>query len=379
MVNYSQSKILNIGEKISSDTIFATTNSVQNFMREMRKKFACEKNEIVTVLVQKSVNNKVELNNLLNDTKKKYFVEPVISDGKDLKSITLKRYDANLKIVMKILKIYDVKYFIENAKETLDMIIKLKKADNTKKNYIKSIISILPKKTNKIVLDIYISGLSDLQEKINVIVNNQMKLENVDYKTAIQLNEITKDLIKKNELLDAVITIFYTGYYIPVCRLLEIYTLKISNYNIEKDNYIDFSNEKLVFNNYKTSHLYGKQFVKLHSSIIKLFQKLINTYTTKSDFLLQINGRPFYESDFSKKIKDIFGINLNLLRSMYFTDNYNKGFLHTEKQKINFAKKMRNSISVFKYYIKFDKNDDVEKYNNDNENKILSIKKIDFV
>lgn len=79
------------------------------------------------------------------------------------------------------------------------MIIKLpNKADNTKKNYIKSIIAIVPR-DNTSVLNIYISGLRALQEILNEKINNQLKTEGIYYKTAYQLNETTKVLIKNTQ------------------------------------------------------------------------------------------------------------------------------------------------------------------------------------
>lgn len=128
MVNCAKSKIISVGKTVNMDFIFATTNSVVDFMRENRKKFVLYEHSFlpifnflkiylkpsVTVLLEQSVNIKVELNSLLESTRKKYYVEPVII--KDLKIITMDRYNANLKIVMKFLKIDDVSYFKENPK-----------------------------------------------------------------------------------------------------------------------------------------------------------------------------------------------------------------------------------------------------------------------
>jgi hypothetical protein len=376
MVNYSKSKIISVGENIHTDSIFSTTNTVINYMKEIRKKFILYKNNehsflpifkyleanlkpTVTILVEKELKSKEELNLLLESTKIKYYVEPVIGDNKNNKKVTNKRNDSNLKLVLKYLNV-DLKFLIEHPQDGVDMILKLEnKKDNTKKNYIKAIIPKI-QTINIVAIRIYNEGLTKLQNELNTVIDMQVEKTGLIYKNPTELNEITKNLVENNNsataiggpnLLDAVISVFYTGFHLPVSRLLEVYTLKISNYSIDTDNYIDFTNKCIIFNDYKTSSLYGKQIVKLNSVVIKLFLKLVKSYTNPSDYLLQNNGNVFTEPTFSKRVKKIFGVTCDDLRSMYFTYHYNAGNLKTEKQKTDFAVKMRNSTSVFKHYI----------------------------
>lgn len=69
------------------------------------------------------------------------------------------------------------------------------------------------------------------------------------------------------------------------------------------------------------------------------------------------NNCTFNESQFSIKVKTIFGNSVNTLRSFYLTDAYNTGKLNTERQKQEMAVNMRNSVDVFKHYIKFNEED----------------------
>ena len=169
------------------------------------------------------------------------------------------------------------------------------------------------------------------------------------------MNKITIDLKKQANYKNASVSVFYTGFWIPVCRLKEVYTLKFKNHNKLIDNYIDWTTHELVFNDYKTKKLYGMQKVKISSYMENLFLKLISSYdNTDNDYLfVKKSYLPYNEVDFSKLVVNIFGVSVNKLRSMYITDNFNKGLLNTEQQKIEFSQGLRNSPDVFKYYIKF--------------------------
>ena len=129
-------------------------------------------------------------------------------------------------------------------------------------------------------------------------------------------------------------------------------SMKFQNPNRQTDNYIDWSKNKIVLNDYKTVREYGQVVLPLKPEVKQAI--LATRRDNTSDYLITDNqGRPYTESALSKKIKSVMGYCVDDLRSMYITYNYEEGNLHTEEQKIEFCKGMRNSPSVLKYYIKF--------------------------
>jgi hypothetical protein len=227
----------------------------------------------------------------------------------------------------------------------------LDKSLNTKKNYIKSIIAFIHTKQKK-AREIYSASLASIQGEINKKIDKQEKNEGVVYKTPDELNENTDEFLENGEIQNALLSVFYTGFYMPVCRVKEIYTLKIRNYNINNDNYIDLIDKCFVFNNFKTSKIYGKQKVLFNDFIYNIIEQLADTHD--KDFLFINNKKePYSQTDMSTKIKNTIGYSVNDLRSMYFTHHSQLGNLNTEIQKQKFAVLMRNSPSVFKYYIKY--------------------------
>jgi hypothetical protein len=382
MVNYSDSKVVSIGkldDLLQPDNIFVTTLKPSQFLADLRKKYRNYmkakmdsniaifdiitkvglENITIKVLKQVALKNKQELNDLLLTTKNEYLlpIDLLISKNKTLISgTTVAIYEANLKIVMRKLEIDNVKYFYENPDDVISRIDNLPISLETKKNYFKSISAIIP--VNNPLKKVYGSHITQLSSKVEVIQNEQLKNPDIIYKSALTLNKITMELVKKGNLQDAVISLFYSGFYLPVFRIKEVISLKWKNYNVVKDNYISFGTDEFILNDYKTVKVYGNQKVKFPKNVKDLMLKLISSIEDKdNDYLLiKNNKQPYNESEFSLKVSNIFGTNVNNLRSMYITAKFNDGLINTETDKIKLATEMRNSPSVFKTYIKFDEN-----------------------
>lgn len=220
MVNYTNSKILSVGDKINMNTIFSTTVSSVDFMKDMRKKhikyknndcgfnpifdiFDKDLNPSVVVLVEKQLINKDELKTLLEFTKMKYNVVPIVqkptidelmnANRKLVKYATIEIYKSNLRIVMNRLDVIDIDYFITNADDVIDKIVKFADlSNNTKRNYVKSVMSIIPK--TSVSTTQYVNFLTKLQTDIDIKINNQVKHDGIYYKTPKELHEITKKL-----------------------------------------------------------------------------------------------------------------------------------------------------------------------------------------
>lgn len=374
MVNYKDSKIVYIGDVVTENALFATTMKITDYLRCMRKKYKKFQQNMggfhsffdffakfglkpnITILIKKELSNKEDLNMLLIATKKKYHteqIEELIKQNRsNIKAVTLATYHSNINIVIKKLNIEDINVFLNSPTEIIAQIQNLKIiSKNTKKNYIKAIMSIVPK--NNPATQKYTDFLFAIQTEINLIVDKQVKKDGVIYKTPTELNNFTNLLIDDGNIKDAVISVFYTGFYFPTCRLVEVYSLKYKQFDIHNDNYIDFLKKELVFNQYKTVKQYGKQTVKLPTFVIILFNKLIKTLKNTNYLINNSFNKNFTSPTLSIKVKSIFKYSVNTLRSFYLTNAFNTGKLNTEAQKKDMAVLLRNSTEVFKHYIKF--------------------------
>ena len=376
MVNYQNAKIVSVGSNDhspSSKTILFTTQKPSVYLADLKRKYKLFQtgkgkrlpiydvfdsvgisNTRIQVLGEQAVNNKKELNQFFADTKTRFDVpiEETIKKTKERKDITNQRYESNVKVLMKFLTVKDTTIFFYHPKKVIDFIMALQKSDETKKNYIKAILSIIPRSQSQVpLLTTYGDALMVLQERINGKTNKQERKQNVSYKTPQQLDRISQQLKADGNHEDHLISLFYTGVPYPVWRLKELQTLKYQNANRQTDNYIDWGKNQIVLNDYKTFKEYGQVRLPLKKEVK---QAIIQNHTGNTDYVLTDNqNRPYTESALSKKIKSVMGYCVDDLRSMYITYNYEEGNLHTEEQKISFCKGMRNSPSVLKYYIKF--------------------------
>ena len=130
--------------------------------------------------------------------------------------------------------------------------------------------------------------------------------------------------------------------------------MKVKNANKNLENYIDWNNNTIVLNDYKTDMDYGRVTLPLHKEVKSAILNILQHRDVDSDYLITKNdGQSYSQPQLSTKIKQIMGYCVDDLRSLYITYNEEQGNLRTEEDKINFCKGMRNSPSVLKYYIKF--------------------------
>jgi len=115
---------------------------------------------------------------------------------------------------------------------------------------------------------------------------------------------------------DYIIACLYT--MIPPRRLLDYTEFKIRDIDSEKDNYM--SGDKFVFNVYKTAKKYQRQEVSIPKSLRMLIQKWTSLHD--HDYLLfdTKTGNKLSSPVLNKKLNDIFGVSVNLLRSIYISD-----------------------------------------------------------
>lgn len=173
-----------------------------------------------------------------------------------------------------------------------------------------------------------------------------------------EIKSICDDLIQRYQqnksiynLMNVLIGVLCSGYYDtnPPRRLMDWTEMKIANYTNE-DNYL--KGNYFYFNKYKTVKLYGTQKVEINKELMPLINKLKKEKL--SDYLLlNVNGGKFTSSSLNKRLQILFGMGVDMLRSIYLTDHvYSNDLL---KKLEDNAEKMGHSIgSQMSYYVKDD-------------------------
>jgi integrase len=133
------------------------------------------------------------------------------------------------------------------------------------------------------------------------------------------LNSASLNPYSRRKLMDYVILSFY--HLIPPRRSLDLVKFKVRNIDKEKDNYMQ--GRKMVFNEYKTQKVYGRQTVpippKLHSIISRWTNLHSNEYLVFND-----NGTPMTSAQLTHRLNRIFDgkrVSVNMLRHSYITHN----------------------------------------------------------
>jgi hypothetical protein len=95
--------------------------------------------------------------------------------------------------------------------------------------------------------------------------------------------------------------------------------MKVKNYDEKEDNYI--KRGTFVFNKFKTAKSKGQQKIKVPKMLVPLIKKLSEIHNC--DYLLvNSKGEPFSASLYSQKVKQIFGVTQDLLRSIFLSNYY---------------------------------------------------------
>lgn len=270
--------------------------------------------------------------------------------------------------------------FLKNF-DTIKKIIDEKNNDNTKKNYIGSILGVLSLYYKSPIYKKYIVKYNDyLTEIKNNDINND-KIKNnektnkqnknwIEWEEILekrnQLKEKVNEFInnkklKKNQyntLLSYLVLSLYT-YQSP--RRNEYANMFITNKNKMDDtmNYINLKTNKFIFNNYKTSKKFGKQEIDINvelMNIIQLYLKHHPTYKKNklSPFLVLENGKNVNKTNgITRILNKIFNplkIGASMIRHIYLSHKFGDVI---ENQKET-SENMAHSISTQKEYIKTD-------------------------
>ena len=317
------------------------------------------------------------------------FVESLTKDMKEKKHLSDSSIQAYLRNLRKLNKDETFNNFnflvdVENIQSKLD-----KYKENTKRNYLISIVSALSLSTkplHKKLHDKYYSLMMKKNEEINKEVNPN-DLTETQEKNWLSWNDIKKkyDEIEKevdqfykqktisenqyNTLLGYTILSLYI-HNVPrrnkdyqIMKLVSAYKPEMS----KEYNYLDLFKKEFVFNSYKTSNKYGTQVIKisdeLWNALVKYFKhhrcvgsrsdgrKVLNENDDGDWFLVYKNCKPLDKvNSITRILNKIFdkAIGSSMLRHIFLTDKYGDSLEKAEKD----AKEMAHSSSMQKDYIK---------------------------
>jgi hypothetical protein len=230
---------------------------------------------------------------------------------------------------------------------------------STRKTKLASLVVLMPDGTAKqeyqkqMLVDIKsYNELNEKQEKSDKQVKGWQEQKEILAKVTL-LKKKTKPLFEHPTLkdLDAIqdyiIACLYTS--IPPRRLLDYTEFKIRDIDAEKDNYM--SGDKFVFNVYKTAKKYQRQEVPIPKSLRILIQKWTKLHDHEYLLFDTKNGNKLSSPTLNKKMNDIFGVSVNMLRSIYISDKID---MPKMKYIDNIAEEMGTSSNMMiNHYKKF--------------------------
>jgi SAM-dependent methyltransferase len=150
---------------------------------------------------------------------------------------------------------------------------------------------------------------------------------------AFKLRVINANLVREHKryynkqqyetCLNFVLLSLTTGILLKPRRSLDWTEMKVKNYDTETDNYIDFENNKFVFNKYKTAKTYGEQSIEIPSKLARILRRWVR-HTDKEYLLSTFTNPRVCVSRLTQLHNKIFGKNIStsMLRHIFLTNLY---------------------------------------------------------
>lgn len=212
-----------------------------------------------------------------------------------------------------------------------------------------------------------LTGEKDYQDKMKEdidVVNKHYSTRKMDAKREekkipfAEVKEINARLLREHQaspydrekLQNYIISMLCSGEHISPRRLLDWISMKIKNYDKKTENYI--LGNKFYFNKYKTSKLYGLQTIEIPPAVKAMINKLKKLNPPTSDYLLNNRkGEPLTSSGLNKILTSIYGFSVDMLRSIFLTDEVYDDDLLKKLEKT--ASEMGHSLAAQKmFYVK---------------------------
>jgi hypothetical protein len=313
------------------------------------------------------------------------FFQSLSTDLKAKKSVSDSTISAYLRNLKKLnndepLKNYN---FLKDVDGIVEKLSKYK--ENTKRNYLISIVSILSLSDRPIIKKLHDKYYTLMMKKNEDIKkdNKPNELSDTQEKNWISWNDVIskyKELEKEVDTFNTKKAISEQEYNLLLSyAILSLYIhqaprrnkdyqimLLTNKYNVDlpKDkNYLDIENKSFIFNDYKTASKYGTQHVAISDDLWKALMKYFKHHpkvnVTKKGlsikgmehFLVYFNNAPLDKvNSITRILNKVFekAIGSSMLRHIYLTGKYGKIL---EEQKAD-ASNMAHSEAMQKDYIK---------------------------
>lgn len=296
-------------------------------MQEYRKKISNSSN------IFDSIEKRVNYNQIIKNL-----------SGND-NSITQVTYERYLGIIKRLKRMIDPagdKPF--NFLRDHEKVIKIIKEKYTNPNTLSSVFNAIAATLRRIpeFSDIYNDVYKDLniqfsKTKKNIELDRENKLTEKEEKVYLpwrNILDLEDKILREGDREN--IAIFYLYTQIPPRRLSDYNKLKIDS---DGSNYINPINFTITINNYKTAKTYGKFKINPPPKLRKALRDLIGE---REGYLFSQN------QPFSKKIKTIFGVGVNILRHSFISDFLSKN--PSQKKKLDIARQMAHSVDTQSMY-----------------------------
>jgi integrase len=242
--------------------------------------------------------------------------------------------------------------------KVIDFIKQNSKSSQTAKTLLSAIIIFTNNDKYRDIMEEYIN---DVNQKYREKRTDEKRLKSgITSEKITQIYEKIKKDVKMNPTYENwnnyIICLCVTGIYIAPRRSMDWTEMKIRNYDKSVDNYYD--KKSFYFNKFKTAKT-AKSETERRIILPLEFTKILNKWMkiNSSDYLVfQKNGAKFTSSSFNKKLNSIFGVSVDMLRSLHATDKFGDSkFIEKVEEMQKEAKQMGTSLdSLAKYYIKND-------------------------
>lgn len=288
-------------------------------------------------------------------------------EEKNLSESTIKMYIRNLELLNHKKPLTNLN-FLKHQKEILEDLDK--KSQNTKRNYLISIVSVLKQEPKmKKLYSQYYDKMMNINKELKIIESSGVKTEKqaknwVEWDTIKEKLDDLKNQVSKfgknlnenqyNILLKYVVLSLYV--YLPPRRNKDYQKcMIIQNRDVpESGNICDMTNKKFYFRDYKTAKTEGHREIDINNELYEVLEKYMKYRTHKKKYTMPLLTD--YEGNELKNINsitlilnNIFGLKIgsSMLRHIYLSK-----YRDVKKEMEKDAKDMSHSNSMQTDYIK---------------------------
>jgi hypothetical protein len=294
-----------------------------------------------------------------------HLAEKIKENRPNISDSSIKTYVSVLMSLAKNLNFDNINQFEDDSEQILHH-MKEKPARSRKTSL--SALFVLTKKQEfrdamlvdcKSVNDDYKSQTKSKKEEDNWVSISEVQKIYDQYLATAKAMLNGKQLLNPDVIVKFFCLVFLSGCSgLPPRRSMDIALLKVKNYDEAKDNFYDAKKKEFVFNQFKTSKVYGTQRVKLPSKELQLMCNRWVKLNPTSTFLFSSNQRSVTSSQISRILNSVFGgkaVSTDMLRHVYISDLYKDVPKMAELE--NIAHQMGHNLSTQQTYAKYDKNE----------------------